>query len=257
MSFDGAICSFVHNDWQISVHAQSVEIVADRNLTEWPTFAILEAMSTKPQFRFSIATLLWLMVCVAVFFGGWFAREPQIKFEQAKAEQQRALAQATVAEAHALAYQQRLISERLVAQQQLMPFRNELMTDSFVIEVSDGDAVSILTDKELTRVRIVGIDCPESNQPFGDEARQFTTTFCMKRNVELVGDETDQYGRRLADVLVDGQSLRKALLSAGLAWHYKKLNDDPELAMLEREAKAKKVGLWADAESVPPWDWRK
>ena len=36
-------------------------------------------MPARPRFRFSIATLLWLMVCVAVFFGGRWSREQEIK----------------------------------------------------------------------------------------------------------------------------------------------------------------------------------
>ena len=122
--------------------------------------------------------------------------------------------------------------------------------------IADGDTVSTVANKELTRVRIVGIDCPESNQPFGDEAKQFTANLCMKKDVELVGDEEDRYGRRLADVVVRGQSLRETLLSAGLAWHYKKYSDDPDLARLEDEARAAKRGLWANEDSVPPWEWR-
>ncbi|MFC1759324.1 thermonuclease family protein [Planctomycetota bacterium] len=73
--------------------------------------------------------------------------------------------------------------------------------------------------RTLTRVRVVGIDCPEFDKPFGNEGKQLTMAFCLRKNVELIGEEVDRDGRRLADVIVDGKSLRDALLTAGLAWH--------------------------------------
>lgn len=53
-----------------------------------------------------------------------------------------------------------------------------------------------------------------------------------------------------------------ALLTIGLAWHYKKYEkEQPEeergqYSFAEFEARGKRVGLWVDAESVPPWEWR-
>ena len=53
-----------------------------------------------------------------------------------------------------------------------------------------------------------------------------------------------------------------ALLTMGLAWHYKKYEkEQPEeergqYSFAEVEARAKRVGLWSDAKPVPPWEWR-
>jgi endonuclease YncB( thermonuclease family) len=53
-----------------------------------------------------------------------------------------------------------------------------------------------------------------------------------------------------------------ALLTMGLAWHYKKYaTEQPEVereqySFAETEARGKRVGLWRDAEPVPPWEWR-
>jgi len=51
--------------------------------------------------------------------------------------------------------------------------------------------------------------------------------------------------------------LNKALIQAGLAWHFKQYSRDPELAKLEFKARAKKAGLWSEADPMPPWQWRK
>ena len=49
--------------------------------------------------------------------------------------------------------------------------------------------------------------------------------------------------------LSDDIDLNKELLKAGLAWHYKQYSSDPELAKLEFEARAKKVGLWKEPDA--------
>ncbi|MEO8593821.1 MAG: thermonuclease family protein [Candidatus Solibacter sp.] len=47
-------------------------------------------------------------------------------------------------------------------------------------------------------------------------------------------------------------------MRAGLAWWYRTYaKRDAVLPVLEQEARAAKRGLWVDASSVAPWDWRK
>ena len=75
--------------------------------------------------------------------------------------------------------------------------------------------------------------------------------------VKVWPTDTDRYGRTVAFVFVGGVDLNKELLKAGLAWHYKQYSRDPELAKLEFEARAKKVGLWVEPGAIAPWEWRK
>ncbi len=46
------------------------------------------------------------------------------------------------------------------------------------------------------------------------------------------------------------------MVADGLAWHFTRYSDDKRLAAAEREARAARVGLWADEAPVAPWDWR-
>ncbi len=70
--------------------------------------------------------------------------------------------------------------------------------------------------------------------------------------------DLDRYGRTVAEVLLpDGRSLNREQVKAGFAWWYRRYApDDDTLAQLEADAKAAKRGLWADADPVPPWEWR-
>ncbi len=55
----------------------------------------------------------------------------------------------------------------------------------------------------------------------------------------------------------DGRSLNQELVTAGLAWWFRKYSQDLRLGELERQAREAKLGLWAEPHPVPPWESRK
>ena len=94
--------------------------------------------------------------------------------------------------------------------------------DARVVRVSDGDTLVArlatvtpgLQNEE--KVRLVGIDCPETGQaPWGSRAAARLTTIVLHRPVilELAIQARDRYGRLLAGVyLADGTTLVQELL---------------------------------------------
>lgn len=126
-----------------------------------------------------------------------------------------------------------------------------------IISASDGDTIVLRSSDGVNyRIRLNGVDCPEKSQDFGKRAKDFTWNFCYGKNLTANLLSKDKYDRNIAEVFADGQSLNRALLAAGLAWHYKKYNNDPELAGLENEARAAKRGLWSIPNPMAPWDFR-
>jgi micrococcal nuclease len=125
-----------------------------------------------------------------------------------------------------------------------------------VIEVADGDTVVIRTASDDVRIRIFGIDAPESGQSYGAEARQTTRSLLLGRDVTVRQRDVDQYGRIVAELLLDGADVGATLIAAGAAWHYRAFSDSSEYAELEAQAYRERVGLWSDPEPVPPWTWR-
>jgi micrococcal nuclease len=126
-----------------------------------------------------------------------------------------------------------------------------------VIGVTDGDTIVVLTsDKKQIKIRLEGIDCPESHQDYGERAKQATVKLCFGQDVKVEKSVEDHYGRTLAYIYVGDLCVNKELLSLGMAWHYKQYNKDQELAQLETEAREKKVGLWSQTNPSSPWDWR-
>ncbi len=127
-----------------------------------------------------------------------------------------------------------------------------------VVGVADGDTITVLHNGKGERIRLHGIDCPEKRQPFGKRAKQFTSRLTYGKEVTVEDLGQDRYGRTIGEVILpDGRVLNRKLVKAGLAWWYRRYApDDQTLKQLEQEARAAKRGLWADADPVPPWEWR-
>ena len=141
----------------------------------------------------------------------------------------------------------------------LFSFQDTSTLTGKVISIQDGDTITILTeDNQSIKIRLEGIDCPERNQDFGTRARQFTSDLAYFKHVKIVKSGIDRFGRTLGFVILpDGKNLNHELLRAGLAWHYKKYNQDPYLANLEEKAKENGLGLWSLPNPIPPWDFRR
>ena len=147
-----------------------------------------------------------------------------------------------------------------------------------VVGVTDGDTVTVLdAAKAQHKVRLAGIDAPEKGQPLGQRAKDNLSRLVFGKDVRVAWRKKDRYGRLVGTVWVVSPDMPctgkpdcpknldagLAQLTVGLAWHYKKYANEQEpqqrgqYEFAEEEAKAKRVGLWKDANPVPPWEWRK
>lgn len=128
-----------------------------------------------------------------------------------------------------------------------------------VISIADGDSFTILAEaKQQKRIRLFGIDCPERGQPFGANAKQKLSELIFRKNVTIEIEDTDRYGRAVAVVYTeDGACVNALMLASGFAWHYKEFDSNIQWSMLEEKARDQKLGLWSDANALPPWEWRK
>jgi endonuclease YncB( thermonuclease family) len=127
-----------------------------------------------------------------------------------------------------------------------------------VSNVGDGDTITLRSEGESHRIRLLGIDAPERGQSYADAAKRHAKRLVLGRMVTVEWSRRDQYGRILGEVILPGgASMNQAMVDAGLAWHYKRGSKDRELARLESEARAAGRGLWRDARPEPPWAFRK
>lgn len=127
-----------------------------------------------------------------------------------------------------------------------------------VLRVIDGDTIQVDFNGEKERVRLIGVDTPESvhpdaekNNAYGDIASAYTEQQLADRKVGLEFDvsERDQYGRLLAYVYIDGRMFNKTLLEMGYAavstWppNVKYVDD---FTAIQQAARGAGAGFWAD-----------
>lgn len=124
-----------------------------------------------------------------------------------------------------------------------------------VFDASSNGHEDILAHKY--RIRLRGIDAPESQMPYGKEAKQVLLNLVEGKSLRVLVYDQDRYGRTVADLYSKGVFIQEVLLKKGCAWHYTAYDHRPELAMWEKEARAARVGLWAASNPQKPWEWRK
>lgn len=141
-----------------------------------------------------------------------------------------------------------------------------------VIKVVDGDTLVVRHQGRRVRVRLMGVDTPESRRneklrrqarrtgisvrrirQWGKRAARFTRRQCHGRRIGLrldrIGDRRDRYRRMLAYVILPGgRVLNAELIRHGLAVAYRRYRYDQKrkYLRLERRARAARRGLWAD-----------
>jgi micrococcal nuclease len=124
-----------------------------------------------------------------------------------------------------------------------------------VVRVVDGDTIIINFNGKEERLRMIGIDTPETVhptkpvEPFGPEASEYTKRRLegKKAGVELDVQERDQYGRLLAYVWVDGVMINNELLEEGLAvvsTYPPNVKYVELFRQTEKKAKEEKKNIW-------------
>lgn len=128
-----------------------------------------------------------------------------------------------------------------------------------VVSVADGDTITILTpDKEQVKIRLVEIDAPEKDQPYGQKSKQSLSDLVFGKDVSVEWDKTDKYKRTLGRVFVGDTDVNLQQVKNGAAWAYTQYLTDDRIKQAETEARNAKAGLWAlQADQImPPWEWR-
>lgn len=148
-----------------------------------------------------------------------------------------------------------------------------------VVAIFDGDTLAARCPTQTAaqpysqvHVRIGPIDAPEHGQAYGTRAKQALARLAYRKDVRLDCYKQDRYQRQVCNVWVsppDSPGGAKtldvglALVTQGMAWWYRHYAGEQsaqtraQYRFAEREAKAKRAGLWADPRPVPPWTWRR
>jgi endonuclease YncB( thermonuclease family) len=136
-------------------------------------------------------------------------------------------------------------------------FAGDLIGQAVII---DGDTLEI----HGTRIRLWGIDAPESNQlcqnaiseryRCGQKAANSLDAFIERRPVQCVEVDRDRYARAVAVCTVAGVDLAEWLVKNGLALDWPRYSQGA-YAIVQSEAKQKNIGLWGGRFNEP-WRYR-
>ena len=131
--------------------------------------------------------------------------------------------------------------------------------NSDLLIVTDGDTIRIGDE----RIRFSGIDAPEIKQTCiyqeiefkcGEFSKNLLIEKISNQEVSCIRENTDQYGRTLAECFVGKESLSSYLVREGYAFAYRKYSD--KFIPDEEYAQSKGKGMWI-MDFMFPWDFRK
>jgi endonuclease YncB( thermonuclease family) len=144
-----------------------------------------------------------------------------------------------------------------------------------VVGIADGDTLTVLdSERRQHKIRLAGIDAPEKAQPFGQKSKTSLSAMVFNREVEVIGDKKDRYGRTVGKVMAADPNCNTPAcpkihdvnlmqVMSGMAWWYRQYakeqspQDRENYEAAEFNAKVRRLGLWADKNPVPPWEWRR
>lgn len=124
-----------------------------------------------------------------------------------------------------------------------------------VVEVHDGDTVSVILGGKKERVRCIGIDAPELGQiPWGEKASEHMVSLLgdagWRVELELDIERRDKYGRLLAYLRTsDGRIINQSMLENGYAVLFTvppNVKYSRIFTASQKEARLKKLGIWGE-----------
>lgn len=141
--------------------------------------------------------------------------------------------------------------------------RFPIVFEAKVEHVCDGDSVWVRGRPGRVKLRLLGMDAPETEQPRGRESERSLRLMLEGRRVTVCSVAADRYGRWVSTVTLEGVDAGLAMVARGEAWAYRAylwaLPGPEREKYLAAEARARRagLGLWAEGHPEAPWLWRR
>lgn len=146
------------------------------------------------------------------------------------------------------------LSEKVSSEKENAELSN--LNEYEVVRVVDGDTIVVNYNGTNEKVRLIGVDTPESvhpNESKNTEEGVITSNYTKERltgktvKLEFDVQERDKYGRLLAYVYLDNYMYNKELLEKGyakVATYPPNVKYVEDFTKLQEKAREEKVGLW-------------
>lgn len=124
-----------------------------------------------------------------------------------------------------------------------------------VIEVHSGDSLTVLEQGKPLKLHLADVEAPKLDQPYGLAARRSLENLCKSKNASYQRPPGPKTKVIRAVVLCADVDAGRMQLKRGLAWVRPGPKTDPALTLIQDFVWRDGIGLWADANPVPPWEW--
>lgn len=143
-----------------------------------------------------------------------------------------------------------------------------------VVGITDGATLTLMDDQRRQHtIRLAGIDAPAIGQPHGQQSKTRLSALVFNREVAVVGGQKDRQGRTLGKVMAADPNCNAPAcpkihdvnlmqVMSGMAWwnrpqaNTQTAQEREDYEAAEFNAKVRRLGLWADKNPMPPWEWR-
>jgi endonuclease YncB( thermonuclease family) len=125
-----------------------------------------------------------------------------------------------------------------------------------VISITDGNTICVIHSDKARMVKMSGVDCPDPDQPYGPEAKEFLVSLISGREIWINVERMDHFNRGVSKITLDGQDVAVQVVQAGLGWYDTRYSSNAQIAEAQTLARASKSGLWSQEKPVPPWEFR-
>jgi endonuclease YncB( thermonuclease family) len=132
-----------------------------------------------------------------------------------------------------------------------------------VIEVNDGDVITVFNLNRPVRVQLIGVDAPEKDQPFGDVAKQHLSDLVYGKLVSVEYSGLGQNSSLIGRVLLNDLDVGAQMIRDGVAWYNPNYQSRLTPAVLdvyvqsEQAARSERRGLWQVDHPIAPWEFVK
>jgi len=117
-----------------------------------------------------------------------------------------------------------------------------------VLRVIDGDTLEL---ENQIKIRLLGINTPEKNQKYYDEAAQLLKKLAENKTIKIKWQDSDKYGRILAYAFLGKKLVNKEILEKGFAnlYYYEKDNYYSNMKQAEEKARQEEAGIWKKSQN--------
>lgn len=130
-----------------------------------------------------------------------------------------------------------------------------------VVEIGEGDTLTLQVGRQRHLIRIAGIDAPERLQAWGDQSKTNLSRLASGQAAVADCSHFDPSGHKVCKVTANTRDLGLVQIQQGMAWWNRQDRLSPQersaYESAELMAKLRRLGLWGDTHPVPPWLFRK